>query len=212
MTKRLRIPRVDGEFTIGELRDARWRTADAVVIPTYWSGEIAPESRHFKASLLWSDSSLYVRFEASRGEELVISDQPDLQQKTLGLWDRDVCEIFIAPDRENAGRYYEFEVAPTGEWVDLAVEWSHEGKKTDTSYRSSLKAAAVIETGRIVMSMQIGWDSFGSTPQQGDIWLGNIFRCVGRTPDRGYLAWQPTETEVPNFHVPGRFGEFEFMP
>jgi hypothetical protein len=48
-------------------------------------------------------------------------------------------------------------------------------------------------------------------PKSGDVWLGNLLRCVGRDPDRGYLAWQPTMTEKPNFHVPEKFGEFEFV-
>ena len=48
-------------------------------------------------------------------------------------------------------------------------------------------------------------------PSSGDVWHGNIFRCVGKGENRGYLAWQPTETPAPNFHVPEKFGEFEFV-
>ncbi|MGH9959146.1 MAG: carbohydrate-binding family 9-like protein [Pyrinomonadaceae bacterium] len=33
-----------------------------------------------------------------------------------------------------------------------------------------------------------------------------MFRCVGTGKDRGYLAWQPTRTEQPNFHIPKVFG------
>ena len=53
-------------------------------------------------------------------DPLVMSDDPNLASKTLGLWDRDVVEIFIAPDVNEPRRYYEFEAAPNGEWVDLA--------------------------------------------------------------------------------------------
>ena len=59
--------------------------------------------------------------------------------------------------------------------------------------------------------LQHEWKAFGVTPKAGDVWLGNILRCVGRDPTRGYLAWSPTLTEEASFHVPERFGEFEFV-
>jgi alpha-galactosidase len=58
--------------------------------------------------------------------------------------------------------------------------------------------------------MQIPWEAFSRKPQPGDVWLGNIFRCVGESENRGYLAWRPTMTERPNFHVPEAFGQFVF--
>jgi hypothetical protein len=42
----------------------------------------------------------------------VVSDKPQTEKKTMGLWDRDVCEIFIAPDEHAIERYFEFEAAP----------------------------------------------------------------------------------------------------
>ena len=62
----------------------------------------------------------------------------------------------------------------------------------------------------IVMAIKVPWEAFGARPGIGDVWLGNLFRCVGTGSTRGYLAWQPTETETPNFHVPEKFGEFLF--
>jgi alpha-galactosidase len=41
-------------------------------------------------------------------------------------------------------------------------------------------------------------------------WRVNFFRCEGIDPQRFYAAWQPTETEKPNFHVPERFGVLRF--
>jgi hypothetical protein len=38
----------------------------------------------------------------------------------------------------------------------------------------------------------------------------NLCRCVGEDPDRGYLAWRPTHTAEPNFHVPTAFGTIVF--
>ena len=72
------------------------------------------------------------------------------------------------------------------------------------------KGALVIEKDKIRMAIKIEWKAFGKTPKAGDIWLGNLFRCVGEGETRGYLAWQPTKTIEPSFHVPEAFGEFEF--
>jgi alpha-galactosidase len=56
----------------------------------------------------------------------------------------------------------------------------------------------------------VGWEAFGKKPKTGDVWLGNLFRCVGTGISRGYLAWQPTLTDQPNFHVPQVFGSLNF--
>jgi alpha-galactosidase len=213
MTKntRLQISHINIDFPITELQNPAWKLAKEVSIQKYWSGEAAPEGRHAKARLLWSDFGLYIRFEANRDEPLVVSDPPNLTSKTLGLWDRDVCEIFIAPDKDKRNKYFEFEIAPNGEWVDLGIEVLPAKRVTDWDYNSGMESAVIIEDKKIVMAVRIAWKAFGNTPKAGDVWLGNLFRCVGRDPTRGYLAWQPTMTETPNFHVPEKFGEFEFV-
>lgn len=185
--------------------------AREVSVKTYWSGEVAPIGRQFTARLLWSDTALYVRFEANQTEPLVVSEKAEITKKVRGLWDRDVCEIFIAPDRSRPRKYFEFEIAPNGEWIDLGIDLTSGERVTNWEYRSAMASAAKIETERIVMAMKIPWDAFGRKPKPSDVWLGNIFRCVGASETRGYLAWQPTMTERPNFHVPERFGEFVFV-
>ncbi len=204
------IKRTGDDFPINNLDDARWRDADCVRIEKYWSGEPAPETRHANAKLLWSDTALYVRFTAAQSEPLIVSETPNLEAKTVGLWDRDVCEIFISPDSAAPENYYEFEIAPTGEWVDLAVTCTAGNRKIDLTYYSGMQSAVRIKQNNIVMAIRIEWKAFGKKPGFGDIWLGNLFRCVGKDPDRGYLAWRPTKTETPNFHIPGAFGEIKF--
>jgi hypothetical protein len=73
-----------------------------------------------------------------------------------------------------------------------------------------METAAKIEENCVIMGMKIPWSACGRKPETGEVWLGNIFRCVGNEPNRGYLAWRPTFTEKPNFHVPETFGEFVF--
>lgn len=207
---RLTVKYIGTDFDIKELDSAKWKKAAAATVEQYWSGQSAPARRHFSARLLWSEMALYVQFDAQQTESLVVSDKPRLTKKTGGLWDRDVCEMFIAPNKNNRNKYFEFEIAPTGEWVDLAIEVASQKRKTDLDYVSGMMSAARIKKVRVVMAIKIPWEAFGARPKAGDVWLGNLFRCVGKGKTRGYLAWQPTKTPKPSFHVPEKFGEFRF--
>ena len=211
MKNHLDIVRINKDFPVSALDDASWKRAKEVAIKTYWSGDAAPAGREFKARLLWSDAAFYVRFEANQTEPLIISLIPDITKKTKSLWNRDVCEIFIAPEKNERSKYFEFEIAPTGEWIDLRIHVLPDKRVTDWDYTSGMKSAAKIEKDKVVLAMKIEWKALGKTPKVGDIWLGNLFRCVGKDPTRGYLAWQPTKTKEPAFHIPKAFGEFQFV-
>jgi hypothetical protein len=193
-----------------DLDHAAWNKAHAVHIAQYWSGEEAPVKRHAEARLLWSDEALCVRFVCRQAEPLVLSATPRKDQKTIGLWDRDVCEIFIAPDASRPDRYFEFEAAPTGEWLDLAIRWKPVERETDWDFHSGMTAAARIGSSSVTIAMCIPWKALGHAPQAGERWRGNLFRCVGTGATRGYLAWRPTHTDQPDFHVPEAFCEIVF--
>lgn len=207
----INILHVSKEIAVTDLDNVAWKRVKDVAISQYWSGESAPVGRHFIARLLWSKTALYVRFEANQTEPLVVSEKPDLTKKIRGLWDRDVCEIFIAPNKNERNKYFEFEIAPNGEWIDLGIEVTPKERLTDWDYKSGMTSSARIEKDKVVMAIKIPFSALGKTPKAGDIWLGNIFRCVGTDPGRGYLAWQPTKTKEPAYHVPSAFGEFHFV-
>lgn len=202
---------LDREFSAGELCNTSPKKAQAISISKCWKGLRVPKMLQAEAWLLWSKFGLYVRFEAAQDEHFNLSNLPDLSKKTMNLWERDVCEIFLAPERNEPRRYFEFEIAPTGEWLDLAIDATGSERITDWEYSSGMEAAANSSKGFVTMAMKIPWEAFGRRPKAGDVWLGNIFRCVGSGNERGYLAWQPTMTEKPNFHVPEKFGEFVFV-
>ena len=210
-SKRLKIAHISEDFSIENLNDPAWNKASDVSVTRYWSGNKAPVGRQFKTRLLWSGTAFYVRFVANQNEPLIVSDKPDLKKKTKGLWDRDVCEVFIAPIKNERNRYFEFEIAPTGEWIDLGIEVKRTKRETDWDYASGMESAANIEKDKVVMAIRIPWKALGKAPKAGSIWLGNLFRCVGKDPTRGYLSWQATKTKEPSFHVPSKFGEFEFV-
>ena len=166
--------------------------------------------RHAEARVCWSSEGLHVRFVCRQEDPPVISDNPRTDKKTLGLWDRDVCEIFLAPDPGRPWRYFEFEAAPTGEWVDLGITVSASGRVTDWEFASGLTTAARLEQNRLVVGMRIPWSDAIPKPETGDEWHVNVFRCVGPEAPERYLAWRPTRTEEPNFHVPEAFGILRF--
>ena len=187
-----------------------WEQCAPVQIKHYWSGEPAMASRHAEARVCWSDEALHVRFVGQQQEPLIVSDDPITDRKTLGLWDRDVCEIFLAPDPAEPWRYFEFEAAPTGEWVDLGITVKPEGRETDWDFASGLTIGAKLDGERLFVGMRIPWSKSLPKPQSGDIWRANLFRCVGPEAPERYLAWLPTRTPEPNFHVPQVFGVLSF--
>lgn len=207
---RIKIKHLESDFNIGMLDDAGWKSGETVRISTYWNAAQSDPGRDLDAVLLWSDAALYIRFDANQDEPLVVNEDPRTSEKTLKLWERDVCELFIAADTRNRRRYFEFEIAPTGEWLDLIVDWTKDEPR-DWSYESGMEAFAKIEEGKVTMAMKIPWAAFGKTPEPGAIWLGNLFRQVGSGDTRGFLAWSPTMTAKPQFHVPEKFGEFVFV-
>jgi len=194
------------DLQVADLTNAEWNKALPVRIDRYWSGEPAPDGRQAEARILWSQKALHVRFVCRQGEPLVAGANPQTDKKTMGLWDRDVCEIFIAPDPNVVERYLEFEAAPTGEWLDVAIHWTPEKRESDWDFQSHMTAAGRIEKDRVTIAMRIPWNHWIHEPQSGERWRVNLFRCVGKDPARGYLAWQPTRSSQPNFHVPQVFG------
>jgi hypothetical protein len=198
------------DVAVEQLDDEAWERAPAVPISRYWSGEDAPAGRQAQARLLWSKTALFVRFVCRQTEELVISRHPQTKQKTIGLWERDVCELFITPDVHHPERYFEFEAAPTGEWLDLLVHQRPDVRETDWDFHSGMKTAAHVLPDTITIALSVPWEALGRAPQAGESWRANLFRCVGIGQGRGYLAWQPTLTEEPCFHVPTAFGWIRF--
>ncbi|MFN2531189.1 MAG: carbohydrate-binding family 9-like protein [Pyrinomonadaceae bacterium] len=187
-----------------------WTSSEPQHITRYWSGKVAPVERHAEVRLCWSEEALLARFLCNQHEALIVSANPTTTAKTLGLWDRDVCELYLAPDCTNPNRYFEFEVAPTGEWLDLAIQMGVNGKQTDWEFSSGMSVSAQMEDQKLIVSMSIPWSGSIPKPTAGDAWRVNFFRCVGPEESSRYLAWRPTFTRQPNFHVPVAFGWLRF--
>lgn len=208
----LTVPHFSNPLSIHDLDATAWSSAAVAHLTRYWSGQPAPPSRHAEARLLWTDEALYVRCAAQQHEPLHCRSEIDTTRKTMNLWDWDVCEIFLAPTPDDPQSYLECEVAPTGEWLDVALSWRNGVRFADWDYRSGMSVAVRCESRQVVLAMRLAWaEAIGRAPQAGEIWRANLLRCVGPLgPERGYLAWQPTFTPQPNFHVPAAFGRLHF--
>jgi hypothetical protein len=130
------------------------------------------------------------------------------------LWDRDVVEIFLGDDWDNIRHYREFEIAPTADWIDLAIDLDR--KETDRTWRSGWRTAARIdEKERVWYAVAvIPLRSISTAPvKAGTRWRMNLYRIDGLGPDsqRHFLCWQPTcvQDRDPN-HVPEHFGSLVF--
>jgi hypothetical protein len=203
-------PFTETDVSVAGFEDPAWAIAQPAFIHRYWSGADAPPSSHAEARIIWSAEALTLRFECKQTEPLLINDFPQLNKKTIGLWERDVCEFFVAPDSAQPNRYLEFEVAPTGEWLDLVIEFIGGVRHTNWDFNSGMTAAARVAGEEIMIGMRLPWSESLPRPQVGDVWRANLFRCLGLGDER-YLAWQPTGTSQPNFHVPEAFGRLEFV-
>lgn len=199
------------DFALADFSNEVWETAEKIGLTKYWSGATAPPERCATARLLWNDAALFGRFDCAQHEPPNHNENPRTDVETSELWERDVCEIFVAPDNLEPENYFEFEIAPTGEWLDYRIHQFPTHRETDTSFDSGIKTWQKIRSNSFTITFKIEWQAFGKKPAANDEWAGNLLRCVGAHANRGYLAWQPTFTAQPNFHVPAAFGTFKFV-
>lgn len=193
-----------------DFQDECWRRAHRLAINRNWRGEEAPVELRTTAMVLWSEQEVFFGFECGY-TELDVDEEFDVNEERYALWDRDVCEAFVrSPIEPHEKHYREFEVAPTGQWCDLIVDRSQ--MLADWQWRSGMRTAGEIyeseKIWRVVMA--IPFAAFGCEPEAGDVWQANLFRVSRLNGEREYLAFSPTLTEVPNYHVPERFVGLKF--
>lgn len=170
---------------------------------------------HIKSSIhaFWTDKDLYLLFQCPY-TELNLFLPADNSKKRVGLWDRDVVEMFLGDDFSNIRHYREFEIAPTGDWIDLAIDLDHEDY--DRNWKSGWETKARIDKDKKIWyaAAKIPLSAVSSKPvEDGTKWRMNLYRIdgLGADPQRHFLCWQPTcvQHRDPN-HVPEHFGTLVF--
>src|SRR5580765_5002380 len=101
-----------------EPRSKTWEHAASVWIEKDCSRQFDYPKLKTEVRAFWTDTDLYLLF-VSPYTELNLWLPADNSKDHLKLWDRDVVEFFLGDDWANIKRYKEFEIAPTGDWVDL---------------------------------------------------------------------------------------------
>jgi len=199
----------------GNLGKEVWQKASRVAFDHDWMGE-----RHFpeaatEVACSWTPSHFYFAFWC-RYTELNVYEGEDPAVQRFGLWDRDVAEVFLNPFPERVNHYYEFEVAPNNQWIDLDVDLDKEPSYDDVWDSGFLHATRLDPAAHIwTCEMSIPAVSVGmQSVRPGWECRVNFYRCDGPGDDtrRRFLAWSPTLCTNPSnyFHVPTRFGKIRF--
>src|SRR5438477_3485568 len=116
---------------------SEWQSATPIRFSADWEGKNADRALETEVRVLWSRSTLFLRF-VCHYRELFVFDDSDPNSRRDYLWDRDVAEAFLQPPdsfakseqvSSDAGfhkvegeydtpyaSYKEFEVAPNGMW------------------------------------------------------------------------------------------------
>ena len=74
-----------------------------------------------RAASVWTETHIYFAL-WSRYDSLNVYEGEDPAAERWQLWDRDVVEVFLNPQPERVNHYYEFEVAPNNQWIDLEID------------------------------------------------------------------------------------------
>src|SRR6266496_4603479 len=184
-----------------------WELATPISFSADWQGKNPDPTLGTEVRVLWSPRTLYLRF-VCHFRELFVFEDSDLNGRRDHLWDRDVAEAFLQPEPSPDRYYKEFEVAPNGMWIDLDITPSGLA-----DLKSGLERSVHIDEPRRlwVAELAIPLRSITAKLVSGPIWRANFYRVEGRMEPRRYMAWQPTHTPQPNFHIPEAFGSMHFV-
>jgi len=185
-----------------------WENAGAVVFCSDWQGKKPDPGRETTVRVLWTRRTLYLRFEC-RYRELHVFADAEPSGRRDHLWDRDVVEAFLQPDPSRERFYKEFEVSPNGMWIDLDIS-----PKGLADLKSGLQRSVFLDVKLHVWAAELAipLKALTSNFDSNAVWRANFYRVEGTKEPRVYLAWQPTGTPEPNFHVPSAFGKLRFAP
>jgi Carbohydrate family 9 binding domain-like len=199
----------DGDLSKGTWKEAKWLRFDGD-----WSGQNRfPEAETFVAGL-WTVPYIYFASRCKYSSLNVYAGE-DVAKERWKLWERDVVEVFVNPQPERPNHYYEFEVAPTNQWIDLEIDLDKEPFH-DPSWDSGFTHATRIDpkNHEWTCEMRIPVKAMGVEAMRANTeWRINFYRQdgPGTGTERRLLCWRPTFGEKPNFHKPERFGAIRFV-
>ena len=192
-----------------------WGKCEATAIDRYWDGRSAlREKGHHWMNLtyvrsLWNEQVVFFYFE-SWFDSLNVNPEWSRETAIEGLWNKDVVEVFLKPGA--APSYFEIEVSPLGQWANMRIVEPR--VEVDLEWNSDLELETLLSKHESIWRVFLGlpyksiWEE---PPEVGTSWRVNLYRIAGKEPHREYLAWRPTFTGQPDFHVPSSFGHLIFI-
>jgi hypothetical protein len=198
----------------GDLKKAIWRRASHVQFDHDWAGKRRYPQAETSIASCWTREQVYFAF-SCKYSSLNLFRSGNLDKDQWGLWERDVVEAFLNPEPQRVNHYYEFEVAPNNLWIDLEINLNQK-PFNDPNWNSGFLHRTHIGKSLWTCEMRIPVASLagpGYELRPHAEWRGNFFRAdgAGDNTERRLLAWSPTLTLKPNFHVPTRFGIIRFV-
>src|SRR5437660_9935738 len=137
----------------GDPEKPSWKHAESVEFDTDSSGNCHCPAISARVSSVWTETYVYF-FVWCRYESLNVYSGEDPRVERWQLWDRDVAEVFLNPQPERVNHYYEFEVAPNNQWIDLEID-KDKTPFNDASWDSHFEHATRVDAGTRVWTCEM---------------------------------------------------------
>jgi hypothetical protein len=200
--------KIETPVKLNDLQAPAWGKAKTTRVE-YGSLDSRPQLQSSTAvRALYTTDSLFLRYDASYSQ-LATFEPARLDSERVGLWDRDVVEAFIGTDSKNPKVYYEFEVAPTNEKLDLIISPEIPAVEKRLEWNSGWESFVKLDEQKKVWTTVMRIPLKALHPEgakTGTRWRINFYR-INRA-SQAFLAWNPTLTRT--YHTPDRFGWIEF--
>lgn len=199
----------------GNLRKKMWSTAKRIRFDqAAFSRRAYPKVETVVASR-WTTKYLYLAFWCHY-QRLNTYEGEDAGAERWQLWERDVVEAFINPQPERPSHYYEFEIAPNNQWLDLEVDLKRL-PFNDPKWNSGFEHATRIDSVRHLWTVEMRIPVASITHEgvrPNAEWRINFYRSdgPGAGSSRRMLSWGPLPLNLPrnSFHQPASFGVLRF--
>lgn len=199
----------------GDLEKQMWISAR----PVWFDQAAFSESRYrdikTKVASCWTEQFLYLAFWCPY-KTLTVYQGEDVAIERDRLWERDVVEAFINPNPQLPSHYYEFEVAPNNQWVDLEIDLTRKpfnDERWDSGFEHVTRVGTVKRVWTAEMRIPVRSMGIEAIRRNMD-WRINFYRCDGPGDDnvRRRLSWGRLPVRGPGgtFHEPASFGILHF--
>ena len=177
-------------------------------------------TRHTEARTLvasrWTRQYLYLAYWCHY-QNLNIYEGEDPAHERWQLWEKDVVEAFINPTPDRPSHYYEFEIAPNNQWLDLEIDLTQHpfnNEKWNSGFLHETRVDAPQHVWTVEMRIPIASMAAAAAHPMTE-WRVNFYRCDGAESgaSRRMLSWGALPLKLPerSFHQPDSFGTIRFI-